>query len=45
MARYAVANRLETPAELRNFDLEGYSFDAGASAADRLVFRRNAGPG
>ncbi len=45
MARYAVANRLETPGELRHFDLEGYSFDAGASAVDRLVFRRKAGPG
>lgn len=40
MARYAVAHRLETPGQLRDFDLEGYSFDAGASAVDRLVFRR-----
>ncbi|HWI81600.1 peroxide stress protein YaaA [Ramlibacter sp.] len=40
MARYAITHRLEAPAALRGFDLEGYSFDAGASDADRLVFRR-----
>ncbi|NKE68936.1 peroxide stress protein YaaA [Ramlibacter sp. RBP-2] len=44
MARYAVANRLDTPAALRDFDLDGYSFDAGVSAVDRLVFRRRASP-
>lgn len=43
MARYAVANRLQTPAQLRGFDLEGYSFDAGASGNERLVFRRKTG--
>jgi len=40
MARFAVLHRLETPAALRGFDLEGYAFDAAASEADRLVFRR-----
>lgn len=40
MARYAAVHRLETPAGLRRFDLEGYAFDAAASDADRLVFRR-----
>lgn len=45
MARYAITQRLETPGQLRDFDLEGWSFDAGASAADRLVFRRQARSG
>lgn len=40
MARYATLHRLDTPAALQAFDLEGYRFDAAASAADRLVFRR-----
>jgi len=40
MARYAVTHRIETPAGLRGFDLEGYAFDAAASGTDRLVFRR-----
>jgi len=40
MARYAIANRLQTPARLREFDLEGYAFDAGVSGPQRLVFRR-----
>jgi uncharacterized protein len=40
MARYAIVNRVATPEQLRHFDLEGYGYDASASAPDRLVFRR-----
>jgi uncharacterized protein len=40
MARYAVMKRVETPRKLEGFNLEGYAFDAAASQADRLVFRR-----
>jgi uncharacterized protein len=40
MARYAVMRRVETPAKLQGFNLEGYAFDAAASGSDRLVFRR-----
>ena len=40
MARYAITKRLETPRKLENFNLEGYAFDAAASQAERLVFRR-----
>jgi uncharacterized protein len=40
MARFAIANRIDTPAGLQGFDLEGYAFDAAASGAERLVFRR-----
>jgi cytoplasmic iron level regulating protein YaaA (DUF328/UPF0246 family) len=40
MARYAIEHRIETPARLRGFDSEGYAFDAAASGAERLVFRR-----
>ena len=40
MARYAATHQLSTPKQLEKFKLEGYAFDAAASQADRLVFRR-----
>lgn len=40
MARYATLHRLTEVEALQRFDLEGYSFDATASQADRYVFRR-----
>jgi cytoplasmic iron level regulating protein YaaA (DUF328/UPF0246 family) len=40
MARYAVTHHVTTPKQLEKFNLEGYAFDAAASAPDRLVFRR-----
>ncbi len=40
MARYAATRRVSTPTQLEKFNLEGYAFDATASEADRLVFRR-----
>ncbi len=40
MVRYAVENKLASVEKLQGFDAEGYRFDAGASALDRLVFRR-----
>jgi uncharacterized protein len=40
LARYAITRRLETPAALQGFNVEGYAFDAPASTPDRLVFRR-----
>jgi cytoplasmic iron level regulating protein YaaA (DUF328/UPF0246 family) len=40
MARDAIERRVATPRQLEAFKLEGYSFDAGASRADRMVFRR-----
>ncbi|MCZ2498334.1 peroxide stress protein YaaA [Xylophilus sp. Kf1] len=40
MARHAIEQRLQTPEQLKGFNAEGYGFDASASAADRLVFRR-----
>jgi cytoplasmic iron level regulating protein YaaA (DUF328/UPF0246 family) len=42
MARWAVLHKAATPRSLEKFDLEGYRFDATASKADRLVFRRKA---
>jgi cytoplasmic iron level regulating protein YaaA (DUF328/UPF0246 family) len=42
MARYAVQRRISTPRKLQGFDLEGYAYDAQASAPERLVFRREA---
>ncbi len=40
MARFAITQRLLTPGQLEGFSQEGYRFDAQASQADRLVFRR-----
>jgi hypothetical protein len=40
MARHAIAKRAKSPRQLEDFDAEGYAFDAGASAPERLVFRR-----
>jgi cytoplasmic iron level regulating protein YaaA (DUF328/UPF0246 family) len=44
MARFAATHRLVTPKQLEGFDAEGYGFDAAASRADRLVFRRRQAP-
>lgn len=41
MLRYALQLRAATPEQLKGFDLEGYRFSPAASAADRLVFRRD----
>jgi len=40
MARWAVLHKSATPKALEKFDLEGYGFDAAASAPERLMFRR-----
>lgn len=40
MVRYAVENQITTVDKLKDFDVEGYGFDASASGLDRLVFRR-----
>lgn len=39
-AWYAIEGRAATPRQLQGFAGEGYSFDPGASRADRMVFRR-----
>jgi cytoplasmic iron level regulating protein YaaA (DUF328/UPF0246 family) len=44
MARFAITKRIETPRKLEQFNLDGYAFDAGASQAERLVFRRRTAP-
>lgn len=40
MVRFAVQQRVTTPAQLQAFDTEGYRFAPAASEPDRLVFRR-----
>ena len=40
MARHAITHQIQTPEKLQSFSQEGYSFDAGGSTPDRLVFRR-----
>ncbi|MDB5964764.1 MAG: hypothetical protein JWQ72_1264 [Polaromonas sp.] len=43
MVRYAIEKKAASVRKLEGFDAEGYAFDAGASAPDRLVFRRRPG--
>ncbi|MEH3087231.1 MAG: peroxide stress protein YaaA [Xylophilus ampelinus] len=40
MARHAIVHRIAAPEALRDFDAAGYCYDAQASSADRMVFRR-----
>jgi len=40
MARYAIEHKVSKPEGLQKFDVEGYAYDASASSADKLVFRR-----
>lgn len=40
MMRFAVDNRVTEPAQLCEFDTDGYRFAKAASTPDRLVFRR-----
>jgi cytoplasmic iron level regulating protein YaaA (DUF328/UPF0246 family) len=41
MTRYAIKNRIENPEELKQFDLEGYRFNASMSEGDKWVFTRD----
>lgn len=43
MARYAITRRIDTPAGLRDFDLDGYAYQAELSTPERLLFRRRLG--
>ncbi len=40
MARWIIENRIEDAARLKEFDLEGYRYDADGSSADKLLFTR-----
>jgi len=40
MARFAIERRLVQPEQLRDFDAEGYAFDAAGSTPQRYLFRR-----
>ena len=40
MARYAIEHKLTKPEQLKDFDSEGYAFDAKASNEARWIFRR-----
>lgn len=40
MARYATVNRIADPQRLKDFDLDGYAFDEGASTETKWIFRR-----
>ena len=45
MARYAIEHRLTRPAQLQQFDAEGYAYAPEVSQPDRWVFRRTAPSG
>ena len=40
MARWIIENRIEDPARLKDFNVEGYRYDAEGSSEDRLLFTR-----
>ena len=40
MTRWAIENRVEDPAQLREFDVDGYRFEPSASSEASWVFRR-----
>lgn len=40
MARYAAENGMTDPEQLKDFDVDGYAFDASASGENDWVFRR-----
>jgi len=40
MARYAIEHKVAKLESLQKFEAEGYAYDASASSADKLVFRR-----
>ena len=42
MARYAIEHKLTKPEQLKDFNSEGYAFDAKASNESRWIFRRRA---
>lgn len=44
MVSYIVKNRLKDPAQLRDFDVEGYRFDDTESTDSKLVFKRKQKP-
>ncbi|WP_315709248.1 peroxide stress protein YaaA [Brenneria uluponensis] len=41
MSRFIIQNQLSQPEQLKDFNLEGYYFEASASSADELVFKRH----
>ncbi|MCZ4059334.1 peroxide stress protein YaaA [Pantoea sp. LMR881] len=40
MSRYVIQQRLQTPEQLKQFDVDGYVFDAASSSDNELVFKR-----
>jgi cytoplasmic iron level regulating protein YaaA (DUF328/UPF0246 family) len=40
MARYAALNAVTDPEQLKDFDLDGYAYDAAASGQSAWIFRR-----
>ena len=41
MSRFVIQERINTPADLKQFDLQGYRYSAEQSKPDNLVFLRD----
>jgi hypothetical protein len=41
MVRFAATRRVSLPEQLKDFDLDGYAFEATESSTERMVFRRS----
>jgi cytoplasmic iron level regulating protein YaaA (DUF328/UPF0246 family) len=44
MSRFVIEERINDPAALRQFDVQGYRFNAQQSSQDKLVFLRDHAP-
>ncbi len=44
MSRFVIQERINDPAQLKQFDVQGYRFSAEQSKADNLVFLRDHAP-
>jgi cytoplasmic iron level regulating protein YaaA (DUF328/UPF0246 family) len=42
MSRYIIENQIEDPEQLKQFDVDGYSFNPAMSSAREWVFTREA---
>ena len=44
MSRFVIEERVNDPATLKQFDVQGYRYNAEQSSADNLVFLRDHAP-
>lgn len=44
MSRFVIEQRINDPAALKQFDVQGYRYSAEQSSSDKLVFLRDHAP-